>query len=605
MQSVLFGYVDGALPNAASFDINRDLPEHSRTLLLRFENGAIYGRPEDVGLSSADGVVAAVAGAPKWRNVTSGLAAIANHLLHAYLADGIRALEHLTNGFIAVVIDSKRGIAHLAIDRIGRMPLAYGQGSGGLCFSTDARLVARAVGTGMALDSQALFDYAFFHAVPSPQTIFRGVAKLEPAQRAEWSAGNLKLVRHWQPRFTRNSNEPFETLRHDFLAGLKAGVEAAAPNEHTASFLSGGIDSSTVTGLLARLMGDKRPAYTIGFEQAGYDETEYARIAANHFGADLRVHYISTGEVQSCVPELAALYDEPFGNSSAVPALVCSRLAKADGIRQMLAGDGGDELFAGNARYAKQRVFEIFGLLPGWGQRAAERIFTGNGVVAKTPLRKIGSYIQQARIPLPDRIESYNFLLRENVASMFTPEFLRTVDPQHPFALMRAQYGEPKQAATLDRMLYLDWKFTLADNDLRKVTATCNRAGVDVSFPWLDDSVIDFSARLPANIKMRGTKLRYFVKRALAEFLPHATIAKSKHGFGLPFGQWLKTSADLQNQIYDLLQGLRNRDIFQPKFIDRLIEEHRGGHAAYYGTMVWVLAMLEAWLQANARDASR
>jgi asparagine synthase (glutamine-hydrolysing) len=164
---------------------------------------------------------------------------------------------------------------------------------------------------------------------------------------------------------------------------------------------------------------------------------------------------------------------------------------------------------------------------------------------------------------------------------------------------MREPYNRVPDAATLDRMLYLDWKFTLADNDLRKVTRTCNSAGVDVSFPWLDDDVIEFSTRLPAAWKMRGTKLRYFVKDALTPFLPSATITKSKHGFGLPFGQWLKTSPTLQARVYELLATLRTRSVFQPAFLDRLIAEHQSGHAAYYGTMVWVLAMLEAWFEAN------
>jgi asparagine synthase (glutamine-hydrolysing) len=313
----------------------------------------------------------------------------------------------------------------------------------------------------------------------------------------------------------------------------------------------------------------------------------------------LRINYVSTDDVERGIDDIASIYDEPFGNSSAVPALVCARIAKSDGIDHLLAGDGGDELFAGNTRYAKQRIFELYAHLPTPLRSLAEGMLLDSPLLAKTPLRKVQSYIQQARIPLPDRFESYNFLLRETMAAIFEPEFLRRVDPEHPFSAMREPYNRIRGAATLDRMLYLDWKFTLADNDLRKVVATCNNAGVAVSFPWLDDRVVEFSTRMPADWKMRGTKLRYFAKDALKNFLPTATITKSKHGFGLPFGQWLKTSPTLQERVYHLLGELKHRGIFQPVFLDRLVAEHRSGHAAYYGTMVWVLAMLEAWFERN------
>lgn len=601
MQPALFGLIHARELTDPNY-VMRCLASESRVEPAHsLQDGAIFGSTAELGVAKKGALTAVVIGHPGWGNSTIPAVTAAERLLKVYGQTGQQAFADLSNGFAALIVDGDKQVAHVAVDRIGRVPLAYALlPSGGLCFSTDARAVARSLAIAPKIDRQAIYNYTFFHQIPSPDTIFAGVRKLPPATRLTWTTGTIETSLYWQPRFSQGAASSRADLKREFLRRLEDGVKAAEPNEHTASFLSGGIDSSTVTGLLNRVLGTGRPAYTIGFEQAGYDETEYARIVAKHFGADLRVHYISTDEVQKCIGDLARLYDEPFGNSSAVPSLVCSRIARKDGIDQMLAGDGGDELFAGNTRYAKQRIFEVYGRLPALARSVAESLLlTSNPLVDKTPLRKARSYIQQARIPLPDRMETYNFLMRENLGEIFAPDFLGGIDTQHPFALLREQYWRLADTSTLDRQLYLDWKFTLADNDLRKVNATCRHSGVRVDFPWLDDGVVNFSTRLPSAWKMRGSKLRYFAKQALADFLPHATIAKSKHGFGLPFGQWLKTSAELQAQVYGLLSNLGQRGIFQPKFIDHLILEHRSGHAAYFGTMVWVLAMLEAWLQSN------
>jgi len=606
MKPALFAYVDFQTPIDNSSLIRQVPALSSCERVYAAPQLVVYGNAADVGVALDDDTqtVAFVTGKPGWNSKGSTqartLTEIARALLAAFRLSGPQAFTQLANGFAAAVVDIRNQQVSIAIDRIGRLPLAYAALPGrGLCFATDARCVARAASRDPKLSPQAIFDYAFFHAIPSAETVFCNVQKLPPAGYLQWSADKTTRSLYWRPDFATDAHATMADLGKEFLVRLEAGVVASAPDQKTASFLSGGIDSSTVTGLLSRILGPGRPAYTIGFEQAGYDETEYARIAAKKFGAELRIHYVSTKEVRDCIPDLAALYDEPFGNSSAVPTLVCARIAKQDGIEKMLAGDGGDELFAGNTRYAKQRIFQAYGYVPRPLRTLAENVFAPGSWLEKTPLRKVGSYVQQARIPLPDRLESYNFLLREKIATIFAPEFLAQIDAQHPFALLREQYAGVPEAATLDRMLYLDWKFTLADNDLRKVSATCRHAGVDVFFPWLDDGVIDFSTRVPADLKMRGTKLRYFAKDALSSFLPPEIIGKSKHGFGLPFGQWLKTDAALQTQVYDLLGALRTRGVFRAEFIDHLIAEHRTGHAAYYGTMVWVLAMLEGWLQAN------
>jgi asparagine synthase (glutamine-hydrolysing) len=218
-------------------------------------------------------------------------------------------------------------------------------------------------------------------------------------------------------------------------------------------------------------------------------------------------------------------------------------------------------------------------------------------------VRKARSYIRQASIPLPDRLESYNFLHREPLAEIFEPEFLAAVDTERPLAMMREAYFRTASAASVDRMMHLDHKITLADNDLRKVSRMCEAAGVEARFPFLDPDLIDFAGTLSVPQKVSGNRLRVFFKDALRDFLPGETIAKSKHGFGLPFGLWLAQDGPLRSPAATALDSLARRGIVRADYARKLWREHSSGHASYFGVMIWVLIQLELWLQRNDRSA--
>ena len=291
-------------------------------------------------------------------------------------------------------------------------------------------------------------------------------------------------------------------------------------------------------------------------------------------------------------------------NSSVVPTYACARLARKNGVTHLLAGDGGDELFGGNERYTKQAVFEWYGKAP----RMLRSSLLEPLALALDPesapflLRKYSSYVRQASIPLPDRFESWNLIYREGPRSVFAPEFLDTVRPDQPLELMRSVWNACESDNLLDKMLWYDWKFTLADNDLRKVRTMCELADVRVSFPMLDESFIDLSISVPPDIKIRRRELRAFFKSVVRTYLPEKIISKTKHGFGLPFGDWLKSHAGLQDLVYGLIERLKNRSVFNVEFLDRVLLEHKSGHAGYYGYAIWDLAMLELWLETHGFD---
>jgi asparagine synthase (glutamine-hydrolysing) len=216
-------------------------------------------------------------------------------------------------------------------------------------------------------------------------------------------------------------------------------------------------------------------------------------------------------------------------------------------------------------------------------------------------LRKVASYVRQARLPMPDRMETYNLLARLGVAEALEPEFLTSVDTGVPARAQRETYAACSGTSLVDRMLEYDWKYTLADNDLPKVYGTAALAGVGVGFPFLADEIVDFSLGLPASFKVRGLKLRHFFKEALRGFLPDAILAKRKHGFGLPFGVWLTRHDELRNLARSSLAQLAQRGIVRPAFITELIDKRLAEQPAFYGEMVWILMMLEQWFSRHFR----
>ena len=510
-------------------------------------------------------------------------------------SDPAPALAQVTGRF-SVAWRQPSGRTVLATDRFGIEPLCYRIVGHELRFATRADDLA---GDDADLDPQALFDYLYFHVIPSPRTVFRNIFRLPPGHVAIFERGELRVVPYWTPSFKADPAPKFEDLKDEFKQILERSVQRQLRGGDAACFLSGGTDSSTVAGMLSRVAGRPADTYSIGFEAEGYDEMAFARIAAKHFGARHHEYYVTPKDLVAGIAKVASHYDQPFGNSSALPAYYCARKAHDDGVRHLLAGDGGDELFGGNTRYAKQTVFSWYGRIPG---PARELLLQPafNSPLGKLPLLKKGaSYIDQARVPMPDRLQSYNLLTRLGMTDVLESDFLRRVDPLGPQKQQRQVWNAIKTGQLVDKMLAFDWRYTLADTDLPKVVGTTGLAGTSVGFPMLDDELLAFSERLPADYKLRGLKLRWFFKEALKGFLPDEIIVKKKQGFGLPFGVWATRDAQLNALAADSLGSLATRGIVRPAFIDSLLQQRLQEHPGYYGEMVWILMMLEQWLRAK------
>jgi asparagine synthase (glutamine-hydrolysing) len=544
------------------------------------------------------GRIAAVWGRARFADAE--LAAIAQHhgiaraVAEGYARKGYDVLALLTGAFALALLDAERGETLLATDRVGTHPLTYAERGGVIVFGSRLDAIGAFPGTSAAVDRQAVYDYLYFHMVPAPRTIYRGHRRLLPATFVTWRNGAATVRSYWQMRYMEDERRPFSELKAEFRSVLRESVREAAAGGAAGAFLSGGTDSSTVAGTLGEVTGTAARTYSIGFEAQGYDEIAYARIAARHFGTQHHEYYVTPDDVVAAIPRIAAAHDQPFGNASAVPTYFCARLAKQDGVDTLLGGDGGDELFGGNERYAKQYLYSLYSDLPRPLRKAAEPLVSllpEVGIVGK-----VQRYMRNASLPMPARYDNYNLLERLGPGTVFTAEFLAEVDPGSPPAQVAEAYAGAQAASLVNRMLALDLRYTLADNDLPKVMKSCDLAGVAVRFPLLSDAMVAFSARLAPRLKVKGTRLRYFFKEALRDFLPEEIITKTKHGFGLPFGLWLQTHAPLKAIALDSLSNLKRRRIVRPEFIDELTATRVSEHADYYGTMVWLLMMLEQWL---------
>ena len=496
-------------------------------------------------------------------------------------------------GNFAVVATTRDGSVWLAIDRFAIRTLCYQLVDGQLLFHERADVVAA---NEDEWDPQAIFSYLYFHAIPAPQTIFASVRRLPAGHCAVVENGSISVTQWWTPRFVETRRVPFAALRDEFRELLRTAVGRASSEGSVGCFLSGGTDSSTLAGVLGEVSGKPVPTFSIGFAAQGYDETAYARVAAQHFRTDHHEYYITPDDLVESIQSVVGSCDQPFGNSSIVPAYYCAKLAADAGLTTLLGGDGGDELFGGNSRYAKQRIFDAYQRIPVAIRRGLiEKIVDTGALGHISGLRKVASYVEQARVPMPDRLQMYNLIVRLGLAEVLTPEFLASIDPEQPVRQQQMVYRSASAETNINRNLAFDWRYTLADNDLPKVKGATALAGIGVAFPMLDDGLVDFSLALEPSLKLKRLQLRWFFKESLRGFLPDAIIAKKKHGFGLPFGAWLLSNPELKSLAFDSIRAAGQRGIVRKDFLQRLTTEHLMQHPGYFGEMVWILMAFEQW----------
>jgi len=526
--------------------------------------------------------------------------AVAQAVVEAASGDKSPA-EALCGGFAYAVWDQARQELELAVDRFRFSPLVYARLGAVLAFASDLRLLRALPGFDSEIDPAAMVEYLNLAVVPAPRTFFRGARKLRAAHRLRCRIGAEPATEaYWRLRYRDDARVPVATLTaqlREYLADSVRRHSSVANGTRVGAFLSGGLDSSTVVAYLAEL--GQCDAFSIGFADERYNEIDYARLVARHFGVRHHEYFVTPADLADSLEKVVRHFDEPFGNSSAIPTYFCAHLAREAGIDLLLAGDGGDEVFAGNERYATDQLFQIYGRVPAFLRRGLLEPLLANDLCCALPgVGKVGRYIRRARQPNPDRILSYGLFVDGHRAEVFQPDFLAVIRDYRAVDAARAIYAEGEAASELGRLLLFDHQLTLADNDLRKVAEATNLAGVRVRYPMLDPQVVALAGEVPASGLLRGTQLRAFYKQALGEILPRAVIDKQKHGFGLPFASWLRNEQTLRERVAELLESDDTplAPYVRPAFLSHLHRAHLNETEPYYAELLWPFLALTIWL---------
>ena len=535
----------------------------------------------------------------------------AKEMLERYLVSGTSFLPTLRGEFALALWDSGAETLHVATDRFRVNPVIYGGDSGRLLFASRMRAIERApIQISRTILDRALVDVLVSSAIPTPDTIYREFHKLPPGCLLTCRRGEVSVETYWDIDFRAPSKKPKRELAEEVRDSLRDAVavrlHADGGPDRVGAFLSGGIDSSTVTGLMTQIAGRPIRSFTIGFGEERFNEMSYARIAARAFGAEHHEYFVSPKDTAEALPIVVDEFDEPFGNASAVPTYFCAKMAKEHGVSVMYAGDGGDELFGGNDRYSFNQVFDYWTRVPAF---LREPLLKPSilGLARALPFgvfSRAGKYVDRASLPVVERMVSYDLLHTIPLHDLMSDATLARLGHYDAARMMSFYYEHALGTTHLDRHLYLDLKVAIADNDLFKVNRMTESAGVAVRYPFLDARVADAAARVPAALKMRGRKLRVFFKDAYRDLLPPEVIQKTKHGFGLPISIWLRTDPKLNGMMQDLVLGPRSlsRGYFRRATLERMIAEHRTDETSFYGDALWNLMVLELWHRRH-RDA--
>jgi asparagine synthase (glutamine-hydrolysing) len=516
-------------------------------------------------------------------------------LVHLYEEEGVECLRHLRGMFAFALWDAPRQTLFLARDRLGKKPLFYRHDGEGLVFASEPKAILQDPSVRAEPDLAALDDYLTYGYVPSPWSAFRGLRKLPPAHYLLARGADLTVERYWSLRHRPVRTEPEPALLEEFLALLEDAVRLRLVSDvPLGALLSGGLDSSTVVALMRRLTSGPVRTFSIGFDRPEYDELVYARQVARHLETEHHELVLKPDAV-SLLPRLVWHYDEPFADSSALPAMWLCEMAR-EFVTVALSGDGGDETFAGYDRYRAARVAGWSDAAPLGVRRTLGRALSllppGPPKSVRHGLRRFGDAI------VLDARRRYGRWLTvvddDTKAELYTREFAAEVAGNDPLALLDAAYTASDAPSFVGATMHADVQLYLPDDLLVKMDIASMAHSLEVRSPLLDHQVVEFAARLPLSLKLRGLTQKYLVKRAMRGVLPDRVLRRRKMGFAVPIDHWFRD--ELRELAYDVLLDRRAtaRGYFRPGVVRRYLDEHVAGTARHHAQL-WALLGLELW----------
>jgi asparagine synthase (glutamine-hydrolysing) len=509
-------------------------------------------------------------------------------IVHLYEEYGNDCVHHLRGMFGFALWDERRKHLLLARDRLGIKPVYYAEIAGRLVFSSELKSILQLPEVERTLNWGAVAHLFTFLSTPPAEAIIAGIKKLEPGHFLTASPGRAPVVtQYWDlkfnPDYGKDEDYFVARLRHLLEESVRLHMVSDVP---LGSFLSGGIDSSAVAATAARFTPEPLKTFSIGFSEPEYNELDSARVVAMRLGADH--HELTLGpDVLDELEEIAWHLDEPFGDSSAIPTYMVSKLA-AQKVKVVLSGDGGDELFAGYDKYSvEQRERNA----PSWPAPARRALA---GISRAMPEGMRGrNYLRHSSFTGAERyLDSSTLFRRDDLNNLFQPEFSELIAAHEPWRA-RASYMESRNRHWLSNLQGLDIKTYLPLDILTKVDRMSMAHSIETRVPLLDHKLVEFAATIPPEMSLSGGTPKYVFKRAMRGILPDSIIDRPKRGFAIPLGYWFR--GKLGSYVRELLLGdqARRRGLFNTRYIERLVERHERGRNLEL--QLWTLISFELW----------
>jgi asparagine synthase (glutamine-hydrolysing) len=509
-------------------------------------------------------------------------------IVHAYEQWGEDAFSHLRGMFGIALWDRRTRSLLLARDRVGIKPLHYAVRDGRLTFGSEIKSILVDPGAGRSLDLAALDHYLSFLYTPSDTSIFAGIHKLPPGHVLRWRDGRVSVRRYWELPAKESFRGSFQEATDELTAILADAVQSHMVSDvPIGALLSGGVDSSLVVGLMARAASRPIKTFSIGFDEPAFDELDAARRLARHFTTDHH-ELVVRPDALSVVDSLVEHFDEPFGDSSAIPTWYVSQMARRH-VTVVLSGDGGDELFGGYDRYLPHPRVAAFDRVAGAaGRRVAGVLWPllPHGLTGKNFLRHV------AQDPRGRYLESVRFFQPDEMSALLTAEVRSALHRPSPEPAGR--FARFERLSWPGQMMAFDIETYLPEDILTKVDRMSMAHSIESRVPLLDHEVVSFAASLPSEMKIQEGQRKRVLKEAAARILPAEVLSRRKQGFGVPIGTWFR--GPLRDFVVDTLQSprARQRGYFQRAFVDRVVSEHQSGRRDHT-LRLWQLLMFELW----------
>lgn len=519
-------------------------------------------------------------------------------VVHLYEDYGEKCLNYLRGAWAFAIWDEKNSRLFLARDRVGKRPLLYAFHNGDFIFASEFKALLAYPGISKEINLEALDAYMSYGYVPAPLSIFKAIFKVLPANYLILEGGNIKAKKYWSLNFREKINLPEDEICRRIREGIRDAVEIRMISDvPLGAFLSGGIDSSIVVGLMSELSNKRIKTFSIGFNEESYNELNYARIVAKKFNTE-HEEFIVTPDIKAVLPLLAERFGEPYADSSAVPSYYLAKMTRSR-VSVALNGDGGDELFAGYQRYLANRLAcsrYIKAFLAFGGGTLFKKLIP-DGLSPKNFLAKLKRFFQAASDEPVLRYSKWVGFFEEDVKSgLYSAHFKNWHKNFDALQWPKEIFREAEGLDGVDTFLYADTMLNLPNDLLVKMDIACMANSLEGRSPFLDYRLMEFAASIPSELKVKNNISKYILRKSFRDILPLEIAKRAKMGFALPLGYWLRS--ELKNFVEGelLSEKCLKRGYFNPAAIKGLLKEHFAAKKDLTHQL-WALLMLELWHQ--------